>query len=141
MCGSGMNSENSEIIQEIGLDEMKKNFFLLDHRKDLSLIYSALDAHILTSLSESSSNSVMESLSCGTICLSTDVGNSSELLDDKYIFKSNDIKALTNALSLLINNPNKNVSYSDNLRRNIESKFSIEKMNTEYIDFYKGIIN
>ena len=141
MCGSEMNGENTEITKEIGLDGMKKNFFLLDHRKDLPLIYSALDVHILTSLSESSSNSVMESLSCGTICLSTDVGNSSELLEDQYIFKSNDMQALINALSLLINNTDKNTSYSDDLRRNIESKFSIEKMNKEYIDFYKGIIN
>jgi len=139
LCGKGMNTKNAKIMGPIERSGKKENFILLDHRNDTPLIYSALDIHILTSFSESSSNSVMESLSCGTKCISTNVGNSSDLLSEKCIVENNNIEDLIESVINLIGNEDESLS-SEYLRQNITNNFSIEKMNRESLDFYKGIM-
>ena len=140
LCGKGLNKENKEIISLLEKSGYKERFFLLGHRTDLPLIYSALDLHLLTSLSESSSNSVLEALSSGTMCVSTRVGTSDKLLDEKYVVESDNIEELVKVLKRIFDNEEHKTKSIDKVRNKIRNNFSIKAMNQKFIYFYKEII-
>ena len=112
----------------------------MGHRTDLPLIYSALDLHLLTSLSESSSNSVLEALSSGTMCVSTRVGTSDKLLDEKYVVESDNIEELVKVLKRIFDNEEHKTKSIEKVRNKIGNSFSINAMNQKFIYFYKDII-
>lgn len=140
LCGKGLNKENKEIISLLEKSGYKERFFLLGHRTDLPLIYSALDLHLLTSLSESSSNSVLEALSSGTMCVSTRVGTSDKLLDEKYVVESDNIEELVKVLKRIFDNEEHKTKSIEKVRNKIRNNFSIKAMNQKFIYFYKEII-
>tara|TARA_B100001250_G_scaffold84532_1_gene69869 strand:- start:9969 stop:11084 length:1116 start_codon:yes stop_codon:yes gene_type:complete len=135
LCGDGLNEDNDKIVNLIG--KRSGNFHLLDHRDDLPLVYSALDIHILTSFSESSSNSLLESISCGTKVISTKVGTSMEILDSKSLLNTYEPEELSNKIIHLLEEK-QNI---ESLTKRIQNEFSIEKMNKEFTNLYKGIIH
>tara|TARA_X000000368_G_scaffold418670_1_gene419342 strand:- start:817 stop:1932 length:1116 start_codon:yes stop_codon:yes gene_type:complete len=135
LCGDGLNEDNREIVNLI--NKRSNSFFLLGHRDDLPSIYSALDIHILTSFSESSSNSILESISCGTKVISTEVGISKDILESKFLLNTYNIEELSNKIILLLEEkPDVEV-----LTKRIRNDFSIKKMNAEFTNLYKGIIH
>lgn len=139
LCGDGVSMKNATLAPLIKNTIRPKKFFLLGHRTDLPLIYSALDLHLLTSNSESASNSIIESMACGTICLSADVGNSREILEDHQIFHPKDIISLSEKLEDILS-IDRSDKVNDSSRTIIEGNFSSTAMNEEFTNLYNSII-
>lgn len=139
LSGDGISYENPHIWNAIHASGNKENFFLLDHRDDINFIYSALDIHVLASNSESSSNAVMEALSCGTKCVSSNVGNSAEILPKKCLFEKNNQKELVDKMIALIDQDHEDLS-AEKLRNEIITKHNLSAMTEKYRKLYTNIV-
>jgi len=72
-AGRGLKPENfASQLAELNPEE-RRRLHLLDERRDVLAILSALDVYTLSSLSESFSLSLIEALAAGLCCVSTDV--------------------------------------------------------------------
>lgn len=72
----------------------------IDDEEDMPGIYSAVD--IVTSSSyygEGFSNVLAEAMSCGAVCVATDVGDSSQIVNNDLLIRPRNIKDLINAWS------------------------------------------
>jgi len=81
LVGSDVVKENNILYQSIADLDLKENIMLLGPRNDIPAIMNSLDAHVLSSRSEGFPNVVAEAMACGIVCISTDVGDASEIVD------------------------------------------------------------
>ncbi|MCX6707513.1 MAG: glycosyltransferase family 4 protein, partial [Candidatus Woesearchaeota archaeon] len=97
--------------------------------------YQALDIFVLPSLTETSSLSTMEAMSCGLPVIATDVGCVSDYIingKNGYIFPKKDYEALAKKLSKLIENRELRTAIGMMARKTITLRFSWEKTVAEF---------
>lgn len=120
--------------------KINSNLFFLGKRDDVELIFRTADVSVLTSTAdfgEGISNSIIESLGCGTPVIATDNPGTREIIDDGkngFIIKPGDYKALTERIAFLKNNPKMRKRLSHNGLEKIKSKFSLDQMVTQFED-------
>lgn len=84
ICGRGLTADNSHFAETClvyGL-EIGKDIFPLGIREDIPRLLSACDLYVLHSAGEAFPNALLQAMSCGCICISTDVGEARYMLDD-----------------------------------------------------------
>ena len=75
----------------------------------MSIIYNGMDVHISTSFGEGFPNVVLEALATKRISISTNTGDSSNILNDDFLlFEKEDYKAIYNKLLFLYEKKNYN---------------------------------
>lgn len=82
LVGRGLTTDNSALLDEINAFGLQDNITLAGPRTDIPAVMNALDLHILASSSEGFPNVLAEAMACGTPCVSTDVGDAREILED-----------------------------------------------------------
>ena len=112
---------------------------------DISLVtlYSAVYVTVVPSLQENLSNTIMESLACGTLVVAFDVGGNSDLIDHKkngYLAKPLDSTDLANGINWIIENGEK-FNLSENARNKVSTCFESKKVAKLYIKVYEEIIS
>jgi glycosyltransferase involved in cell wall biosynthesis len=81
--GSGSDKDYDARVRALARDLVNTGRMLfLGFRTDLPAIYTAMDVNVLSSYGEGSPNSVIESMSCQTTCVVTDVGDARLLVGD-----------------------------------------------------------
>ena len=100
LVGRDLNDNNNVIknkIRELGLEE---HILLLNQRTDIPAVMNALDIKILSSISgEGFPNVLAEAMACGTLCVATNIGDSSIIIDDYgWVVEADDDKLLANAI-------------------------------------------
>lgn len=134
LIGENMDSNNLELMHLLDNANIKQNVFCLGVRKDIKYILNSIDFCVLSSYSEDQPIVLIESMSCGKLCIATNVG-SIPLIINKFgwlVPKSNPFelfKAFLNAFDT-DNESLKNLSNS--ARNHICKSFSIKKMICEY---------
>lgn len=106
----------------------------------LALAYNALDAFITPSLAENLSNTIMESLSCGTPVIAFDIGGNADLithLENGYL--ASDIHGLQSGILWVRGHPNY-AQLSQNARESIVKKFDYNPISKQYIQLYQGLL-
>ena len=89
--------DNSIMLQALKKKKLEKKFHLLDNVNEVENIISGLDAVVITSTSEAFPNVLIESMSCGVPCFSTDVGDVKKIIHDhEWVVPVNDMKQLAN---------------------------------------------
>lgn len=142
ICGQGVTEDNCSLVnkcQEAGL-RINRDVFLLGIREDVVRILSACDIFVLHSASEAFSNTLIQAMSCGCVCVSTDVGNARELLgNNDYIVETGDASALARAINdaLMINDDEKKETSEYN-RAKILSAYDIKQIVKEYEAVFMG---
>jgi len=124
--------------------EIDSNLFFLGKRNDVELIFKAADVSVLTSTAEYGegiSNSIIESLGCGTPVIATDSPGTREIIDDGVnglIIMPGDFKELAKKILLLKNHPEMIEGLSREGIKKIKSKFSLDKMVTSFINIIES---
>jgi glycosyltransferase involved in cell wall biosynthesis len=133
LVGQGLNQNNKELndlICQFGLQDF---IILADARTDIPAIMNSLDLHVLASKTEGFPNVVAEAMACGTLCISTDVGDAKHIvLNDKFICKPNSSELLCERISEFyntwMNEPQIMEEYKSEAYDKIHSQYSLRKM-------------
>lgn len=81
LVGTGMDYENVKLVNLIQALNLSDSVKLLGRRDDIASVMQVLDLHILSSLGEAFPNVLVEAMSNKTICISTDVGDASLIIN------------------------------------------------------------
>jgi len=108
----------------------------------LAILYSSLDVFIIPSRQETLSNSIMESLACGTPVVAFNIGGNPDMIEHKkngYLAKPFDVKDLAKGIKWVLEDEN-----YDNLckfaREIILERFDSKKVAKRYIELYKELL-
>lgn len=99
LAGTGMDRENSALVQEIGNRGLQDRIFLLGARGDVPIVLSGLDVATLSSrFGEGFSNAIGEAMASGLPVVATDVGDTASIVGkDGWIVPPGDSQALSDA--------------------------------------------
>ena len=88
--GQGLDNNNKELSNLIKKNDLVKEVTLLGRVENIKNFYSVIDVHILTSTGEAFPNVICEAMSNGIPCISTNVGDVSDIIGETgWIFESN----------------------------------------------------
>ena len=124
----------------------KHKVYYLGHLHDdisLRVLYNAADVFVSPSLQENLSNSIMESLACGTPVVAFDIGGNSDMIEHKkngYLAVAYSIEDLANGMEWIINHKNYN-ALSLNARKKVMENFDSKIVVYKYLKMYNEIIN
>jgi len=140
VVGEGPERERLEQLgAELGLTSKIR---FLGKRLDIPEILSCLDIGILSSSSESFSNSVVEYLAAGLPVVCTDVGGAREAVEDGingFVVPSGDFVAMAEKISLVLSSETM-VLMKQSCRNKAETLFSLNSIVWKYEHFYEDVV-
>jgi len=108
--------------------------------RDPAVCLAALDVFVMSSCTEQTSNALLEAMACGLSAISTDVGDSSELLGNvshPVIVPSGDLVAYTEALRVLARSADLRSELGAANRQRCLQHYPLERMVREYEALYQ----
>lgn len=119
-----------------------ERFIFLGERADVPAIMPAFDLFWLTSVSESHPNVILEAMSSGVPCISTDVGDVREIIaDDRWIVAVNDTGALAaTVLRYLALSEEERAALGQAVRIAVRERFSLARMSARYAEVYRAVL-
>ena len=105
-------------------------------------IYNSADVVIVPSRSENFSNTILESLSCGTPVVGFDIGGNSDLIAHKqngYLAKHFDTEDLMSGIVWCLESKNQ-YDMSETARMKVDESFNLRGICLEYLNVYKELI-
>lgn len=105
----------------------------------IMLFFNAINFFIMPSLSENLSNTIMESLACGTPVVAFDIGGNSDMIIHKFNgYLATDSKDMADGILWVTQNNLENLS--KNSRNFIVKNFNYNKISKEYIKLYQSLL-
>ena len=110
----------------------------LGQKEEVENILPIFDIYACTSLSEGTSMTILEAMSCGLPVIASAVGGNSRLVDGSngIVFPSNDASRFTGAVASLLLEPTVRSKKGKRGREKVESDFSMERMVRQYEELY-----
>jgi glycosyltransferase involved in cell wall biosynthesis len=139
LVGRDVEEGNSYINGLVRATAVADRFHLLGHRSDVNHITAGLDIACCSSLSEGSPNVVAEAMACGVACVSTDVGDSSLILQELgRVVPPGDPEAFAQACrETLAIPPSRRRELGVAARARAMESFSLSKVVTRYESLYE----
>jgi glycosyltransferase involved in cell wall biosynthesis len=140
IVGDGPERANLETLVKY-LDLMPFVIFT-GFRQDTHLFYQFMDLFLLTSFSEGTAMTLLEAMASGVPCLATDVGGNPEIVEHGetgYLVPSDDVGALSKAISSLLDNKPLMKKIGNQGRRRFENRFFADKMVETYEKLYERV--
>jgi len=109
----------------------------------LATLYSVVDVMVAPSLQENLSNTIMESLACGTPVIAFDIGGNSDMIEHRingYLAEPFDTSDLARGIEWVLNAPN----YDElciNAREKVLREFDHKVVVKKYIKLYQEILS
>jgi glycosyltransferase involved in cell wall biosynthesis len=110
----------------------------------LALVYAAADVFVAPSVEDNLPNTIMESLACGTPCVSFQIGGMSDLIEHQqngYLAKPFDIDDLAQGIGWVLADSERHQQLSDRSRRKVEHEFDSKLQAHRYTTLYEELIN
>jgi glycosyltransferase involved in cell wall biosynthesis len=100
LVGANMDNSNKILVKAIHDEKITEKVILLGQQKNIPEIMNGLDVHVLSSLyGEAFPNVLTEAMSCGVPCISTDIGDALEIIDEcGWIAKAGSFSQLSSAI-------------------------------------------
>jgi len=142
LVGSGMSPENGALAEWLKSQRLRDQVLLLGRRSDIPAVMSALDLLVLSSrYGEAFPNVLAEAMACGTPCVTTDVGDSAEIVGGTgWVVRPGSAEDLAVAIGEAI----ASISQEDEWRRRqvacrarVEARYGIEAMVAAYRDAWQ----
>lgn len=138
LVGRGVVSEN-ETISNLISEKVAMRFHFLGERNDIPDLMQAIDICCLnSSWGEAFPNVLGEALATEVPCVSTDVGDSKDIVfESGIIVPPSDENALYSALEKMVNLPQQErLKLGRAGRKRIESQYSLNSVVQQYMDLY-----
>lgn len=106
----------------------------------LALVYAAADAFIAPSIQENLSNSVMESISCGTPVIAFRIGGMSDLIEHRkngYLAEPFDIDDMARGIRWVLEEPERHRNLCGSCREKAVREFDIRVQARRYISLFR----
>jgi glycosyltransferase involved in cell wall biosynthesis len=135
MCGAGYTYSNSNVIClcENNNLEIKEDVFLLGQQENIASIMSSCDFFVLHSASEAFPNVLLQAMASKCICISTNVGDVKNILDDCYIVPVGDYRKISLIIEELSKlNSKESIEIKEKNRKIVVSNYDIKKVVNEY---------
>lgn len=142
LVGGGLIDSNTALTGLLSKYNLGHAVVLAGSRADIPAVMSALDFHVLPSLSEAFPNVVAEAMACGTPCIVTDVGDAALIVGDTgWVVPPGNSDLLALALEDAANSFE---NESDEARRvearkRVADNFSLEKMTQSYVSLWQSV--
>ena len=110
--------------------------------KQMSLIYNAADVSIVPSRSENLSNTIMESLSCGTPVVAFNIGGNSDMIDHQqngYLANELDCEDMAHGIQWCLEHKEENTLW-ENAREKVMANYTIQIVSEQYNQLYQSLL-
>ena len=110
----------------------------------LSLAYAAADAFIAPSIQENLSNTVMESIACGTPCIAFNIGGMPDMIENRkngYLAIPFDVEDLARGISWVIEDPERTFALGHRAREKAEQEFNLTLHAHRYITLFEDLLS
>jgi len=135
LVGDGEERESLETLSKtLGIEE---RVAFLGFRTDIPDVMARADLIVMSSHSEGCSIAALEALFYSKVFISTPVGNATEVLPELFITDHNH---LTEKISSIAKNHDYYIKEFNDLRETLKSKFVLDNIVTEYIDYYDTVL-
>lgn len=137
LCGGREDGLGDRARAALSLVPLRQQVRFAPFRPDPQSVYPALDVFSLSSRTEACPMTLMEALSCGVPCVTTDAGDCARLLGDAgRVVPVHDAEALARAWEeLLVRRPDESV-----LRRDAVERFDIRAAAAGYEKVYREVL-
>ncbi|MBP1639434.1 MAG: glycosyl transferase group 1 [Bacteroidetes bacterium] len=115
------------------------NFGVVNNESQLIRLYQAADAMVVPSLSENLSNTILESMACGTPVAAFNIGGNGDMIghmENGYLATPFSTTDLADGICWCIENEKK---ITEMVRHKAEKHFSIERITQNYLQIYQTI--
>lgn len=132
----------NEDMQRFDLSIPARSLGYINNDKMMALLYNAADVTIVPSLSENLSNTIMESLSCGTPVVGFDIGGNSDMIEYKkngYLATERDSEDLAKGIEWCLAH-NADGAMSKNAREKVMNNYTIEIVSEQYKKLYESLL-
>lgn len=129
VVGEGVKSLQDQLKRE-------KNIICVGSQDNVVPYLQAMDVFVLPSLTETSSLSTLEAMSCGICVICTPAGKVKEYINEGengFIFPFRDVDLLTSKLKYVLENDIKRKVIGRNARKTIEENFRLDRMVKEIV--------
>ncbi len=129
-----VNIQNA--IRQLNISEY---CFLLGERYDIPELLSVMDVFVLPSLSEGTSLSLLQAMSCGKLVVASNVGGNPEIVKDRetgFLVPPTDVKLLVEAIQNTLAQDNLAMNMGKEARKLILHRFSLDRMIEKYESLY-----
>jgi glycosyltransferase involved in cell wall biosynthesis len=143
LVGRGLSPANREIVARIRKRGLEGRVHLLGEREDMETVMAGLDVVTLCSaFGEGFPNVLGEGLSCGALCVATDVGDSAVVIGSHGRLVAPRRPAdLAQAWREMLNlTPEKRAEKSTSGRRHIVERYSLAAIGRAYEDLYTSVL-
>lgn len=107
----------------------------------LCLLYNAADVTVVPSVQENLSNTIIESLSCGTPAVAFNIGGNPDMIEHQgngYLAKPFDARDLAAGILQVLDQAT-NERYSTRARNSVLEKFETERVSHRYLELYQKV--
>lgn len=141
MVGDGaLFQQVAERLEEKGLSD---RVWLPGHSNDIAGLLTNCDIFVLPSRAEGISNTILEAMATGLPVVATRVGGNAELLEEgenAMLVPAADSQALATAIWNYVQSSELRHKHGRKSRLIAESRFSIDKMVSDYSRVYRGLL-
>jgi len=142
LIGDGvLRSDLEALTRQLNI-ENKVRF--LGDRKDIPELLSATDIYVHPSVVEGFGISIIEAMAAGLPVIATNVGGIPEIItngENGILVPPENPQALAEAISDLIEHPDKRKALAENGKQRVVTNFTDEIMVKKYMEVYRNIIN
>jgi len=144
LAGTGMDISNNELVKKIKDEDVKDKILLLGRRSDIPEVMNAIDVHILSSsYGEAFPNVLAEAMSCGTPCITTNVGDAALIVGETgWVAPPKDPEALAGKISGAIEEMQKSEHWKKRklaARKRIYENFRIGVILEAYVQEWREV--
>ena len=140
LCGPGVDNNSTqlaELCQALGLKQGRDVAFL-GMRHDVPRLLAACDLYVLHSAGEAFPNALIQAMSCGCLCITTDVGDARRIINnDEFVVPPEDSERLARKIDqvLQLSDEGKETIKRDN-RERAKTEFNIKCIVKKYEAFF-----
>jgi sugar transferase (PEP-CTERM/EpsH1 system associated) len=140
IAGDGPEYDTLHTMVETS-DVLRLGVGMLGELRDVRDFLNAVDAFVLPSLFEGTSNSLLEAMASGLPVIASAVGGNTELVgpESGLLFPPQDVDALSQCLATLQSNVDLRMRLAEGARSTVERHFSITAMVSSYERLYEGV--